>query len=339
MLNRDIVAIGASAGGVEALTRLAKALPSDLPATLFVTIHFPDYGVSVLPNILNRAGSLPAKHPQDGEEIKRGRIYIAPPGYHLLVQQNHIHLSRSPRENGHRPAIDTLFRSVSRAYKQRVVGVILSGTLDDGTAGLATIKSLGGVTIVQDPEEALFDGMPRSAIANVVVDYVLKLADLASVLIKITGDPVEEKKTVSDELDKEALVVAQDKVRLERGERPGTPAPLTCPDCGGVLWELHDGNLIRFRCHIGHVYSSNSLLSEQADVVETALWSAVRVLEEKAALARRMAFQAGQQNRLMSEAQFRERAEEAEQHADLVRRVIVQQNETKTQNATESSEE
>lgn len=329
MFNCDIVVIGASAGGVEALTQLVKHLPPDLPAALFLVVHFPSFGISVLPEILSRAGSLKALHPKDGAVIELGKIYIAPPDYHLIVRRNHIRLSRLPRENGHRPAIDTLFRSAARTYGRRVVGVILSGTLDDGTAGLAIIKTLGGIAIVQNPEEALFDGMPRSAIENVAVDHILKLSDIAAVLTEITHHSLEEGETVSDPIDGEADIVAQDKAALERGERPGNPAPLTCPDCGGVLWELGDGNLMRFRCHVGHAYSSDSLLAEQSDGVEKALWSAVRALEEKAALARRMAVQAQQQNRFISEAQFRQRVEEAEQHAALVRQVIAQQSDTK----------
>lgn len=339
MSNRDIVVIGASAGGVEAISQFVKLLPSDLPAALFVVVHFPSFGISVLPQILSRAGSLPAVHPQDGEAIVPGKIYVAPPDYHLLVQRNHVRLSREPGENGHRPAIDTLFRSAARAYGRRVVGVILTGTLDDGTAGLGIIKARGGVSVVQDPEEALFDGMPRSAIENVAVDHILKLAEIASVLNEISHEPIEEGETVSGEIDREAKIVFQDKAALERGERPGNPSPLTCPDCGGVLWELQDDNLIRFRCHVGHAYSSNSLLAEQSNSVETALWSAIRALEEKAALARRMAVQARQQNRLMSEAQFRKRAEEAEQHSALVRQVILQQSENKLRNAIENMEE
>lgn len=336
MLKRDIVVIGASAGGVETLSRLVKLLPSDLPATLFVAVHFPSFSTSVLPKILSRSGSLPAMHPEDGQEFQPGKIYIAPPDYHLLVWPDRIRLSRGPRENGHRPAIDALFRSAARSCGRRVVGVILSGTLDDGTAGLAVIKSLGGTAIVQEPEEALFDGMPRSAIENVAVDYILKLTDITSVLVEITHSSVKEEDIVSGEIDKEALIVAQDKAKLERGERPGNPAPLTCPDCGGVLWELRNDKLIRFRCHVGHVYSSDSLVAQQSDEVEKALWSAVRTLEEKAALARRMAVQANQQNRFMSEAQFRKRADEAERHATLVRQVILQQNESRVMSPNET---
>ncbi|HBB34903.1 MAG TPA: chemotaxis protein CheB [Cyanobacteria bacterium UBA8803] len=319
---RDIVVIGASAGGVEALSQIVQVLPLDLSAALFVVVHFPSYSTSFLPQILNRYGSLIALHPQDGEQIQLGRIYVAPPDYHLVVKRDRIRLSHDPRQNGHRPAIDRLFSSAARAYGSRVIGVILSGMLDDGTAGLAVIKARGGVAIVQDPVEALFDSMPRSAIKNVKVDCILKLTDIASTLVEITRDPLKEEDPVSDDL--EADTVAQDKAALERGERPGQPSPLTCPSCGGVLWELQDGNLIRFRCHVGHAYSTDSLMAEQADTVETALWSAVRALEEKAALGRRLETQARQQNRFHSEVQFKAQAQAAERDAALVRQIILQ---------------
>ncbi|MGV0028034.1 chemotaxis protein CheB [Phormidesmis priestleyi] len=326
MLNRHIIVIGASAGGVETLSRLVKLLPAELPAAIFVTVHFPSYGTSLLPQILNRCGTLPALHPHDGDPIEPGRVYVAPPDYHLELHDQHIRLSRGPRENGHRPAIDVLFRSAAQAYNQRAIGVILSGMLDDGTAGLKAIKERGGVAIVQDPQEALFDGMVRSAINNVSVDAVLPISDLAARLVALSQDVIQEEPAMSDNFEKEAKAVAASKADLEQGHHPQTsPSMVTCPDCGGVLWEVKDNGLIRYRCHVGHVYSSDSLVSEQASLVETALWSAVRALEEKAALSRRMAKQAHDQHRSMSEAQFVARAQEAKQQADVVRRVIAEQ--------------
>jgi len=333
----NIIVIGASAGGVETLTQLTKQLSANLSAAVFVVLHVPSFGKSVLPDILTRSGHLPALHPEDGEQIRPGHIYIAPPNYHLLVLPDRVRLSLGPRENGHRPAVDTLFRSAAQAYRQRVVGVVLSGTLDDGTAGLAMIKARGGTAIVQDPQEALFDGMPRSAIENVAVDYILTISEIAALLNQLAdqsqefADPsIEESDSMTeDELEREAELVAQDKDSLERGEQPGSASPLTCPECGGVLWELQNNNLMRFRCHTGHVYSSDSLLAEQADDVERALWSANRALEEKAALARRMAAAARDQNRTISEAHFMQRAQEAARHADLVRQVIMQQSQYK----------
>lgn len=329
MLRRDIVVIGASAGGVETLSRFVKFLPADLPAAMFVVVHIPSTGPSVLPKILSRAGSLPAYHPEDKAPIQDRQIYIAPPNHHLLIQPNQVRLSLSPRQNGYRPAIDALFRSAARAYGQQVVGIILSGTLDDGTVGLTLVKAYGGVALVQDPDEALFKGMPRSAIEHTAVDSILGIEALASHLIQLVHEPIEERKAMppdesTPQLDLEAEIVAEDKAILERGERPGQPSTLTCPDCGGVLWELQNSDLLRFRCHVGHSYSLDSLATKQIDAVETALWSGVCALEEKAALARRMAVQAKQQNRSISAVQFEERAQEAEANADMVRQVLLQ---------------
>lgn len=337
--NRNIIVVGASAGGVEAVTQLAKALPADFPAAIFVILHFPSFSVSALPKILSRAGRLPALHPADRALIKPGQIYIAPPNYHLLIQPGYICLSQGPREHGHRPAIDVTFRSAAQSYRSQVIGVILTGTLDDGTAGLLMIKKHGGLAIVQDPEEALFDSMPRSALKYVAVDHIVKLSDLASCLSQLIEQPIKENNPVSEQFNQEATIVAQDKAARERGEYPGDPSPLTCPDCGGVLWELQEGNLVRFRCHVGHAYSIESMAAEQADDVEKALWSANRALEEKAALARRMAVQAQQSNRRLSEARFLARAEEAEQHAALLRQVILQQDKSQEQPNSEVEDE
>ncbi|PSB57333.1 chemotaxis protein CheB, partial [filamentous cyanobacterium CCP1] len=239
MPDHDIVVIGASAGGVETVTQLVKQLPPDLPATLFVVLHFPSQSISFLPSILNRLGTLPAAHPQNGEPIQPNRIYVAPPNYHLLVQHGHVYLSLGPRENGHRPAIDPLFRSVAHAYGRRAVGIILSGMLDDGTAGLRVIQLRGGLTIAQDPDEALFSSMPRSAIEHCDVDYVLKVADIAALITKLAKTPAPENTPMSNNdvpnetnngIDQESKIVAKDKAASEQGEKSGAASTWTCPD-------------------------------------------------------------------------------------------------------------
>lgn len=273
---------------------------------------------------MSRAGTLPTRHAEDGDAIEQGQIYIAPPNSHLLIRQGVVHLSRGPRENGHRPAIDPMFRSAARAYGRRVVGIILSGALDDGTLGLKVIKEHGGMALVQNPEEALFDSMPRSAIASVAVDQILNVSDMAAALLTITQAPLEEKAGMSPDLEREdAETVAHSKHSLERGEQPSNPSMLTCPDCGGVLWELQGSNVVRFRCHVGHSYALESLVAEQATVVEQALWSALRALEEKAALARRMAHHSKQHNRPLSAAKFQQQAQEVEENANVVRQVLL----------------
>ena len=325
MPGHDIVAIGASAGGVEALVQLVSRLPRDLPAAVFVVLHIPAHTASRLPRILERNGSLPALHPRHGDPIEHGRIYVAPPDQHLLVEQGRIVLAHGPRENGHRPAVDPLFRTAARAYGPRVVGVVVSGMLDDGTAGLAAIKLRGGTAVVQDPEEALFSGMPRSAIENVAVDHCLSLAEIGPLLARLAREPVSEEGAgaVPEKMDYEADIVELSPARVHGDERPGTPSGYACPECNGGLLELRDGELSRYRCRVGHAYSSDSLLAAQSQSLEAALWTALRALEEKSALARRLVERAAARGQRLAAERFAEQAEVAEQRAELVRRALL----------------
>lgn len=331
MAGHCIVVIGASAGGVEALTQLVEQLPPDLNAAIFVAVHFPSYGISFLPDILNRLNTLPAAHPKNGEKIRPGHLYIAPPDYHLIVHPDTIELNRGPKENSHRPAIDPLFRSAAKAYGPKTIGVVLTGMLDDGTGGLSVIKAEGGLALVQDPAEALFRSMPDSAIANVAVDHVLPLAALAKAISTLTTHTAGISPMASEQPQIEDDLVAAEKTAAEKGERPNAASPVTCPDCGGVLWEVRDNNLLRFRCHVGHAYSLDSLITEQADDLERALWAAVRAIEERAALSRRLTAHATEQNRPKSAGQFAKRAADAEQNARLVRQIILRQQEIRLQ--------
>lgn len=331
MPGRDIIVIGASAGGVEALSQLLSLLSADIPAAIFVVLHIPSEGYSVLPKILNRAiakrqkqSSPKAFHPQDGEQIEYGKIYVAPPDRHLLVKRGSITLARGPKENGHRPAVDPLFRTAARVYGQRVVGVVLSGTLDDGTAGLMAVKQRDGVAIVQDPEEAMYSGMPRSAIENVEVDRILPVTEMAALLVELANQPVvTETTTVSDDMEMEADMAELELNAMQNPDRPGTPSPYACPDCGGVLWELDEGRLMRFRCRTGHAYSTDSLLAAQSESLEDALWSALRALEEKAALTERLRNRARDRQQTYSARRFEEQARAAHQQATLVRQLIL----------------
>ncbi len=332
MSGHSIIVVGASAGGVEAIIQLVSGLPPDLPAAIFVVLHIPAQVTSHLPQILNRSreklhkgAALKAAHPYDGEPIQHGRIYVAPPDNHLLVKDGYIRLARGPKENSHRPAVDPLFRTAARVYGRRVVGVILSGALDDGTAGLLAVKQRGGVAIVQNPEEALYSGMPTSAIENVDVDHILPVDDIAPILVELAYKPVE---TVGEEAVSSDMEMESDMAELEIGamqklERPGTPSPFGCPECGGVLWEVGEGKLIRFRCRTGHAYSTGSLMAEQSEALEDALWKALRALEEKAALALKMANRARNHNQPLSAKRFAEQGQESQKRATLIREMLL----------------
>lgn len=328
----DIIVIGASAGGVEALYQLVRNLPHSLPAAIFVVLHVPSHGTSVLPDILNRCikkynknqSLLKAMHPQDGAEIQHNCIYVAPPDRHLLIKKGQINLARGPRENSHRPAVDPLFRAAARTYGQRVVGVVLSGTLDDGTAGLLAIKQQKGIAIVQDPQEALFSGMPSSAIAHVGVDHILPVSEIAATLVELANKPIEENtQAVSPEMAIEADMAQLELKAMQSLDRPGKPSAFGCPECGGVLWELNEGNLTRFRCRTGHAYSTDSLMAEQSEALEEALWNALRALEEKAALSQRLATQARDRDRIYSAQRFQTQGEDAQAQAKLVRQLLL----------------
>ena len=323
MPGRDVVVVGASAGGVEALIQLVGKLPADWPASLFVVLHLPAGATSVLPQILHRHGALRAAHARDREPIEHDRIYVAPPDRHLLVDRHHVRLVHGPKENGHRPAVDPLFRSAARAYGRRVIGVVLSGMLDDGTAGLQAIKARGGLALVQDPADALFPGMPDSALENVAVDHYAAAADLAALLAELVREPVEDNRVAEDDkLNLETELVEMDLDAIERTQRPGQPSVFTCPECQGTLWEMRDGELVRFRCRVGHAFSAESLFAGQSERLEMALWTALRALEEKVTLAQRMAARAQERGHHRAAALFVERETEAQHQAAIIRDVL-----------------
>jgi two-component system, chemotaxis family, protein-glutamate methylesterase/glutaminase len=323
MPDHGIVVVGASAGGVEALTDLTASLPGDLPAAVFVVLHLPATGTSALPEILCRHGPLPAAHVKDGEPIQPGRVYVAPPDHHVLLRTGHVHLSRGPRENGHRPAIDPLFRSAAREYATRVIGLVLSGALDDGTAGLLAIKSRGGTAVVQDPADALYPGMPGNALEQVQVDHVAAAASMGKLLARLItdqavppADPAPRAMQVEVEMEGFSLEAFE-------GNHPGRPSGFSCPDCNGVLWQIQDGGLERYRCRVGHAWSPESLLTQQSEALEAALWIALRSLEERAALARRLAEPARRRGHSITATRFEEQAAEAEHAARLVRDLLL----------------
>ncbi len=302
----DIVVIGASAGGVEALLSLTGSLPSDLPASLFVVLHTPARERSMLPAILSRSGPLPATHAEHSATIERGRVYVAPPDHHLLVKRGSIAVTQGPRENRQRPAVDPLFRSAALAYGSRVMGVVLSGSLDDGASGLVSIKSQGSVALVQDPHETLFDSMPRSAIETVAVDHVLPVGRIAAEIARLSVTPVtRQDRVVNRELELETRIAEVDPALMREELQLGAPASLGCPECVGTLWEMHEGSLTRFRCRVGHAYTASTLLDEQAS------------------LHRRLMARAEENGHPLSLERYRDRVGDATRRAEVVRRFLL----------------
>ena len=281
---RDIVVIGTSQGGVAALLALVKALPADFPAPVFVVMHVPPDSPSLLPQLLSAGSALAARHPQNEEVVEAGVIYVARPDHHLLLEGNRVLVTRGPKENRFRPSIDALFRSAAYTYGPRVIGVVLTGYLDDGTAGLWSVQRLGGVAVVQDPRDAEQPSMPTNVLEFVAADYVLPLAELAALLTRLTRERAPAKTRLSAaELDllKIEFTIAKQGGGFELGIiDKGRLTPFTCPDCHGALTQLIEGKLIRYRCHTGHAYTVSALLSEVTESVESMLYSAMRGLEE-----------------------------------------------------------
>jgi two-component system chemotaxis response regulator CheB len=325
MAGHDIIVVGASIGGLEALRIMVADLPHDLPAALFVVWHIAPESPALLAEILHRAGPLPAWHPHDGEAIQASRIYVAPPDHHLLVEDGRVRLSRGPRENRFRPAIDPLFRSAASAYGPRVIGIILSGALGDGTAGMEAVKARGGIVVVQDPREAINPSMPRSVLAHVAVDHRVPAAAigplLADLVYRVAGEGGME--TMTERLDIETRIAREDHP-LEAGVMDlGKPSPYTCPECHGVLLEITTDGILRFRCHTGHAYTVNSLLAEVSGSIEETLWSAMRVIEEKVMLLHHSADRLRAQGEQTAAEQLQEQAREAEQQVELVRLAVL----------------
>jgi two-component system chemotaxis response regulator CheB len=320
------VVIGASAGGIEALNELVRGLSSDFAAPILLVLHIPADSPSLLAKILARAGTVKTKTAEDGERAENGTLYVAPPDRHLIVEADGtLHTPRGPRENRHRPSVDPLFRSAALAYGPHAIGVILTGTLDDGTAGLLAIQRRGGITIVQDPDDAAYPGMPKSAIANVIVDHVLPMRGIATQLEISLAQEARGGGEVGDEvtqMELEKKIAEMDAKALRGDERPGQPSAFSCPDCGGVLWEIDDGDFTRFRCRVGHAYSPETMLAAQGDVLEEALWTAMKTLEESARLSKRLAAAERKRSHEWMAVRFDQKETEARDRADIIRRFL-----------------
>ncbi|HEX2719158.1 MAG TPA: chemotaxis protein CheB [Gemmatimonadaceae bacterium] len=334
MIAHDIVVVGGSAGGVEALLEVARGLPAALAANVLVTVHLAASSPSLLPALVARVGSLPASHPADRTPLIHGQIFVAPPDYHLLCTPDGVRLGVGPRENGYRPSIDVLFRTAARHFGPRVLGVILSGNLDDGTAGALEIRRCGGSVIAQDPDDTLHPSMPQSAIRAGAVDHVLPLAALAGDIDRMSRAGRQPTRV---------MIPSDDTLRAgrprpgvdpqESGEPPGSAAlsadasvneasGFTCPECHGALWEVRDGRLLRYRCRVGHAFSTEALIHEQAQSVEAALWTALTALEEHAAFNRRMVARLERDHNNSGTTRFLDRARDLETRAETIRGVL-----------------
>jgi two-component system chemotaxis response regulator CheB len=319
---RDVVAIGGSAGALSVLRAILSRLPADLAAVVLIVVHTSRARPGALADILSRYTALTTRFPEDGDLLRTGEVLVAPPDSHLLVEGSTVRVTHGPREGGFRPAIDPLFRTAARSFGNRVVGVVLSGALDDGTLGLEAIKTAGGLAVVQSPEEAAFPSMPRSAIQSVAVDAIATAEKLAAVLLDIVGTappgtlaPPERPLAGPDSAEEGGS-------GLRDHSLPGSPSAFICPECGGALWETAHGRALGFRCHVGHAYGGATLLARQSDDVEGALWTALRTLEEAVSLRKRMADHAIETGLEGLARAYLDGAADAQRKSDAIRDVL-----------------
>jgi two-component system chemotaxis response regulator CheB len=326
MARRDLVVVGASAGGVEALLQLLRALPPELPAAVLVVLHLPPAAHSALPEILDRVCALPVGQAVDGELLEPGTVRVAVPDRHLLVAEDRVVLSRGPRENGHRPAVDVLFRSAARSAGRRVIALVLSGALDDGAAGMIAVRARGGVGIAQDLADAMYPSMPRHAAEVGGAEHVVPVEKMHTLLTELLSEDVAgfAEPPPSELMDRETAMAHLDPAALNADDRPGVPSGFGCPSCHGALFSIDEGGMERFRCRVGHAWSPDALAAEQSQALESALWMALRSLEERAALNRRMGDRAEQRGHRLSAHTFRLRHDESHQAANVLRRLLQQ---------------
>ena len=286
----DIVVIGTSAGGLEALDKLIGELPADLPAAVFIVQHMaPGNSGTALVRRLGRHRALDPKFAREGERFRPGRVYIAPPDTHLLLKTNTVLVRKGARENRSRPAVDPLFRSAAVAHGSRVIGVVLTGLLDDGTAGLTAIKKCGGLTVVQDPKDAAYPGMPQSALDNLAVDFCVPLSEMGQLLAALIARPRGKRRPIPDDVRTEAKIAERVLSDVAQVNDLGHQVPYNCPNCGGVLWQMKASKVTRFRCHTGHSFTQKALLSSQSEKIEEMLWISLRMFEERKNLLTSMA--------------------------------------------------
>jgi two-component system chemotaxis response regulator CheB len=324
MSNRDIIVIGGSAGATAPLKEILGRLPADIPAAIFIVLHIPARGIGVLSTVASAAGKLPVRQAESGMVIENGTVYLAAPDHHLLLADSHIMLGRGPRENMVRPAIDALFRSAALHYGPRVIGIVLSGLLSDGAAGLSAIKRCGGFALVQDPKDAIADEMPLRALEATTADLCVPGARIGDVLSDLVREKPGSPLPIPPEIRLEVEIAAGERVGSESLAPIARPSALTCPACGGVLSQVNAKPPLRFRCQVGHAYTADALAKEQEGRVDEALRVALRIIEERAELVQRMAEDGRQSGRRAVAEMYEARAAEYREYADMIRRVVLQ---------------
>ncbi|SMP53378.1 chemotaxis protein CheB [Noviherbaspirillum suwonense] len=325
-IERMIVA-GASAGGVESLIAFTASLPDDFSAPIFVVMHLAPNYVSKLPEILARKCPLPVRHPQDNEKFQPGHVYVAPPDHHMLIEDDCVIVTRGPKENRNRPSVDALFRSAAYYYREKVIGIVLSGALDDGTSGLWNIKRMGGIAIAQELAECMVDSMPASAMQQVDIDHVVSAAAMGPLVDRLVRESVQATPTGSEKVHRVMgleVSIAVEGDAFEKGIMDvGKLSPFACPECHGVLVELNEGGRSRFRCHTGHAYSSSALIAEISGSVDDSYWKAMRGLEEAAMLLEKAGRELHDENQIAAAGVFRAQAKVARDQALKLRDTVL----------------
>ena len=318
-----IIVIGGSTGGLEAMRTIVRKLPSDFDTPILIVWHMSSDIRGILPTLLNRENKIPAAHARDNEPLRSNRIYVAPPDYHLMVRDGVIRVTHGPKENRFRPAIDPLFRSAAYAYGGGVIGVVLTGALDDGTAGLWTIKHFGGIAVVQDPHDAEVPSMPENAMREVEIDYSVPVSEMADLLVRLSKEPVQKTKIMEDAQTKREIEIAAEESGMAGGElKFGELSPYTCPECHGVLSRLHNDKIVRYRCHTGHAYSADALMATISERIEDSLYSAIRGIDESILLLNHMGDHYAEINKPKLAAVYFQKAKEADERAQLVRKAV-----------------
>lgn len=331
-LGHDIIVIGTSAGGMEAICALIKELPDNLPAAIFIIQHLSqDSSSDYLVKRMAKQTSLKVKVAEHDEVFQKGVIYMVPADRHMLLTSKRILVVKGPRENQFRPAVDPLFRSAAAYHGSKVIGVILTGMMSDGTAGMEAVKRSGGITVVQDPDDAEHPDMPRNAMRKVTIDYVVPVREMGVLLYNLSKTPSRDSIMVPQDILNEAQIVERIMTNgamtsIDKMDSLGERSNISCPECGGALWELKQGNVTRFRCHSGHAYNEESLLNSMDSSLEETLWVSMRILEERRSMLENMAHMDRSKGQSRWATLQQERADEMKVHVDRIREILLNRN-------------